>query len=427
MPQKVAVLGGGAAGVVVADELARRGAIVELFERNSVLGGLHRSVAVDGDVFDIGAFFFNPDHALIASFPAIQPLLVPVRASPVSITPSGAFDFYPLSPRGYLKSHGPLRTAVAICDLAVSRLRYRRAASVPDFACHLLGRTVYENSGLQHYIERLYGARDSEIELEQVRPRIQLIEQFARGRRLVRQVVRGSGTKTSLQLARPREGFPFLYARIAECLRQLGVAVHTDVIVERVKRVAGGFEVTRNGSTSFYDHVVSTIPVPVVLRLLGEPCRARFEHMNLASFFYRGKMRSQANVLYNFTFEGLWKRITVFSRIYDAPEGEDFLTVEVTSADVSPKRIEALAQDFEEHAGRLSLFESAPRRIGYAVTERAYPMCRRGHMGDLDREKQKLRDLGVHIVGRQGDHAYFSSHNVALAARATAKAIPLRG
>ena len=59
MSANIAVLGGGVAGVVVANELARSGANVDLIERAPKLGGLHRSVTADGMAFDIGAFVFS--------------------------------------------------------------------------------------------------------------------------------------------------------------------------------------------------------------------------------------------------------------------------------------------------------------------------------------------------------------------------------
>src|SRR5205814_87414 len=131
------------------DTLARRGADVDLFERNSILGGLHRSVEADGDVWDIGAFFFINDHALIQTFPVTRALLVEVDHAAVSITPSGSLDGYPCTPRGYLRDHGVWHSSLAFADLLVSRMRYRNAQTVPAYSMHNLGRMVYRDAGLK--------------------------------------------------------------------------------------------------------------------------------------------------------------------------------------------------------------------------------------------------------------------------------------
>src|SRR3546814_8468575 len=44
---------------------------ITLFERADALGGLHKSPKVDGFPYDIGAFFFSPDHPVFRIFPGL--------------------------------------------------------------------------------------------------------------------------------------------------------------------------------------------------------------------------------------------------------------------------------------------------------------------------------------------------------------------
>jgi protoporphyrinogen oxidase len=422
---RVAVLGGGAAGVVAADALATRGAEVDLFERNPILGGLHRSVECDGDVFDIGAFFFTADHALIETFPVARALLVPVNHQAVSVTPRGSLDGYPCTPRGYLHDHGVLHSTLALGDLLLSRLRYRHPGSVPEFSMRSLGGRVYRNAGLKAYLERFCGAPDSEIDLDVVRPRLNVLVYYARLGRVARLALLGSRRKLQPHFARPRAGFPALYDAMAETLTARGVTVRRATSLTAMQRTPGGFELSWNGNHQVYRQVISTIPPPFALQLLGEPAGADIQHLSLVSLFYRGKLRIPGNVVYNFTREGLWKRFTVLSRLYGPSRGEDYFTVEVTNVGAMTPRVDELAGDFEKHAARLRMFETPPRRVGHTVTERAYPAALRGQRATIDSQRARLAELGLRLVGRQGNNAYLSSHDVALAARELAVSIPL--
>ena len=67
--QRVAILGGGIAGMSLASELASDNRFtVELIEQTAKLGGLPRSVEVDGLAYDIG-FFCSGINRLISGLP----------------------------------------------------------------------------------------------------------------------------------------------------------------------------------------------------------------------------------------------------------------------------------------------------------------------------------------------------------------------
>ena len=57
-PGRVVVVGAGPAGLTAAYELARRGATCTVFEMDSVVGGISRTVEREGWRFDIGGHRF---------------------------------------------------------------------------------------------------------------------------------------------------------------------------------------------------------------------------------------------------------------------------------------------------------------------------------------------------------------------------------
>src|SRR3546814_9392215 len=70
--KRVAVLGGGMTGSVLSLHAKRlQVGDITLFERADALGGLHKSPEVDGFPYDIGAFFFSPDHPVFRIFPGL--------------------------------------------------------------------------------------------------------------------------------------------------------------------------------------------------------------------------------------------------------------------------------------------------------------------------------------------------------------------
>jgi protoporphyrinogen oxidase len=232
-------------------------------------------------------------------------------------------------------------------------------------------------------------------------------------------------TSRTGHLVRPREGFGHLYARVGELLEQRGVRIRLNCPVSEIRRVASGYEIHSADFVERFDDVVSTLPLPVSLRLAREPVRSHAEHMGLLSLFYRGALLKDAAHVYNFTYEGQWKRIVVFSRYYGKSHGEDFLTVEITGTSFSAERRRELSVEFEDQALRQGLFRSRPRLLGSVVTEHAYPFFRPGHTNNMRHEFERLEAFGIRTVGRQGNHQYVSSNDAVEQASAVVRDIPL--
>ena len=178
MPRRVAILGGGVTGVVLAHELARRpGYAVTLFEHAPGLGGLHRSVRHDGLVFDLGAFLFSRHDGFFHSFPFLLDTFVPAGER-MTVTPRGTVDRYPVTLRGFLRDQ-PLPVAVlALADSVGGRWRYRGRENVPAFAQYYLGGIAYRRTGLKAYVERFYGIPGEEIGIEFALERLKAITRF---------------------------------------------------------------------------------------------------------------------------------------------------------------------------------------------------------------------------------------------------------
>ena len=426
--RQVVVLGGGIAGIAAAHRLAKEhGCSVELLEGSGRLGGLLHSLEHDGLHFDIGSFLFPHDHELLRAFPQAARLFVPVRPRQMVYTPGGGTDRYPVSLGGYLRNRGVAELGLSIADLLYSKLAYRDRETVPRYARYYMGGRIYRNSGLRHYVERLYGISDHQVALQLAERTIARIRDYTLTglvrAKLSAAVGRARGRPPPHVVARPESGFAPVFERMGDELRARGVSTVLGCRVESVQRDGGGFVVRADGREVRCDAVVSTIPLPVMLRLAGMEPEMRFDSLPLLSLFYRARVRPDAPLLYNFSETGQWKRITVFSGYYGRRDGQDYLTVEVSARDTSPAALDRAQEEFERHAAALEMFEGAPERLGRHLTPNAYPVFRIGDPERVARERRRLEEHGIRLLGRLGNFEYLSSNAAAQRARRVAAGV----
>jgi protoporphyrinogen oxidase len=432
MEKKIAILGGGVSGVCVAAELSKdKRFSVDLIERESYLGGLHRSVQKNGYAFDIGLFLFQEDHELLRTFPFLIDDLVEVQPIHLTITPRGTIDRYPLTLKVYKEDNGWSGLFRAACSLAYSKCLYYKRDSVPAFAKYYMGATVYRQGGVQNYIERLYGMKDEDIGLEFA---MQRLAHFA-GPQLSRALVqvlpfalpgrfKGLAAEWPMRIfARPQAGFEPLYRKIAEHLRTYGVSIMMGCEARSVRKDGDQFLVDFGSSKKRYDKVISTIPIPVMLRLIGEKMDARIDNMGLYSLFYRGVPRHQWTTMFNLSLSGAWKRMINFSNFYKENNTGNYIAVEVTTKDTTGQSLELMRADFERHVALVGLFQEPPEYLGGVITERAYPVFRTDDNSKIEQERNKLSAFGIESVGRQGNFEYLSSSAAAANARSLATAV----
>jgi len=434
MEKKIAILGGGVSGVCVAAELSKdKRFSVDLIEKESYLGGLHRSVRKNGYAFDIGLFLFQEDHELLRTFPFLVNDLVEVQPIHLTITPRGTIDRYPLTLKVFKEDNGWFGLLRAACSLAHSKCLYYKRDSVPAFAKYYMGAAVYRHGGVQNYIERLYGMKDEDIGLEfamqrlahfagpQVSRALLQVLPFALSSRFKRL----SAEWPTRVFARPQAGFEALYRKIAEHLRANGVSIKLSCEARSVQKEGDQFLVDFGSFKKNYDKIVSTIPIPVMLRLIGEKMDARIDNMGLYSLFYRGIPCHKWTTMFNLSLSGAWKRMINFSNFYKENASGNYIAVEVTTKDIIGQSLQLMRTDFERHVALACLFQEPPEYLGGVITERAYPVFRTDDNSRIKQERNKLSAFGIESVGRQGDFEYLSSSAAAANARSLATAIRL--
>jgi protoporphyrinogen oxidase len=169
-----AVLGAGPAGLTAAYVLARRGAPGVVFEADSTVGGIAKTVVHDGYRFDLGGHrFFTKLHHVQELWEAVlgDELLLRPRLSRIYY--DGKFLAYPLQAKDVIARLGLLESVLCTLSYFRSRLtrRRRRQETFEDWVEARFGRRLYD-AFFGPYTEKVWGIPGTEIRAEWAAQRI---------------------------------------------------------------------------------------------------------------------------------------------------------------------------------------------------------------------------------------------------------------
>ncbi len=380
------------------------------------IGGNHTSVAINGYSFDIGSFFFSENSPFLVHFPEILPLYENRDQGTYSvarITPSLKVARYPADVRQDVLGHGILMPFRYIGSALWGRLCVDENTSAEGFARHWIGDRFFRESGLRYYMERLFAEPPSQIEAKFAHKRMRWVKRNAQFseifRSLLRQFNRRGPAKVNRQFVRPQSGFHGLYSVAGDALKSHGVTFQMNAGLTGITGNAGtGFTVNLKDGRRFQSRqLFSTIPLSRTLPLTGHKMPAPLRSASLLSLFvsFGGTRGFDANVLYNFSTEGQWKRLTMHSDFYGLADGRAYFSVEcVMSGDSDCP--EQRFSEFTALVQKMGLFDGDLRLEGHRITENAYPVYRQGATAAAEAAIAQLSDIGILSFGRQGGFDY---------------------
>ncbi len=424
---EIVILGGGPAGLGVAYYAQRAGLPFTLLEGSAQLGGMCRTLSCGEHLYDSGAHrFHDRDPEITRDLLDLMGDDLARVDAPSAIRDRGRYIDFPPTPLNVMFAYGFREAGRIGRDLLRSGLRRRRASgSFEDFAVSRFGETLARRI-LLNYSEKLWGLPSDQLSPDIATRRLQGMTL----RSLLYELV-FPGAKTEHvdgSFLYPRGG----YGRIPEALvRTLPPeSVRTGFSVERldceggvVKRIHGA----AGQAVEVRDRVVSTLPLPLLVRLLGDAVpgaareaatRLRFRHVRLL-FVRIGAERMSRNASIYIPDPAF-----CISRIYEpknrsasmAPEGETALVVEAPC--FTGDAVDGLAADAfaEKVIGELTALELLDPRAVLETRQHfipnAYPVYAKNYAGDTRVIREALsRFANLETVGRAGRFVYSHLHD----------------
>lgn len=443
----VAILGAGLAGLTAGSLLSGYGLKTVVIEKDSVVGGLARTIEHRGFRFDLGGHRFYTRNERIGALvrDAVGGDVVEVERSSKILLDGRYFD-YPWRPLDAIRGFGIRRAAAIIFDYAAEQILHRGGASAAvsfeDVIVSRFGRTMFDIF-VKEYSEKVWGIKCDRIAAELAEWRIQNLSVGA----AVRDALFPRSRGTVRSLARKFLYPPLGIGRIAEGLRRQ---------IEERSHVLTGATVTgihHSGGRVDYvsvreadrtrrigaDNFVSSIPLNRLVHLLdpGPPDhifaaagRLRFRDLvTVTVMIDRDRVTDQSWIY-------LPERRIPFGRIHEptnwsaqmAPEGKTLLVMEyfcfrgddVWNADDDTLAASTLAS--LEGLGlvrKREVIDSLVLRI-----PNAYPIFEIGY----DRDRRKISDYlesfeNLRVIGRGGMFQYFNMDHTMESAVAVAEEI----
>lgn len=280
------ILGAGPAGLATGHEITANGGQVTVLERNSFVGGLCRTVHVDGYRFDLGGHrWFTKNEALNDWFKRLLEgeLVMVDRISRIYY--NGKYFFYPIQFSDILKQTGPLTILHAGFAFLWAVLRQtvfpRPIENMQQAYCAQFGKKLYEMF-FRQYTEKVWGLPCEELSADWVSQRSKGLSVWS----VVREAMLGNKDQlTSLidEFMYPQYGYMRVPERMAEDIQKWGGKVHLGTTVTRVayhgpNDVEVFYRKDQEEHSIRGTDVVSTIPLGVLARILEPACGAAVEN-----------------------------------------------------------------------------------------------------------------------------------------------------
>jgi len=263
------VLGAGPAGLTAAYLLGKAGEPAVVLEADAQVGGLAKTVAIDGYRFDLGGHrFFTKAREVEELWNEIMGDEFLLRPRMSRIYWNNRFLDYPLRGPDVIRKLGPVELVRCTASYAKAALTpTRKEESLEDWVSNRFGRRLFELF-FKSYTEKVWGVPTSEIRAEWAAQRIKGLS-FAAAVKAMFFGNRGNKVKTLItQFHYPRYGPGQMWETMTSRIEEQGGEVLLDTPVERIE-LAGSrvVRVHADGRDFEPEAVISSLPLRELVRM----------------------------------------------------------------------------------------------------------------------------------------------------------------
>ena len=266
----VLVLGGGPAGLTAGYLLAKVGRPVAVLEAEDQVGGLAKTVEIDGYRFDLGGHrFFTKSIEVDTLWHEIlgEEFLLRPRLS--RIFWNGRFLDYPLRGSDVIRKLGPVELTRCMASYARAATRRNKVDdSFEDWVTNRFGKRLFELF-FKSYTEKLWGVPTTEIRAEWAAQRIKGLS-FASAARAAFFGNKGNKVKSLIsEFNYPRFGPGQMWDAMTAAIEGEGGTVNLSTPVSRIE-LAGGRVVEVAAGDDLYElpsSVISSLPLRELVRM----------------------------------------------------------------------------------------------------------------------------------------------------------------
>ncbi|HWH13194.1 MAG TPA: NAD(P)/FAD-dependent oxidoreductase [Miltoncostaeaceae bacterium] len=434
----VAVLGAGPAGLTAAYLLSRAGRDVTVLEAEDQVGGLAKTVEIDGYRFDLGGHrFFTKSREVDDLWHEVMREEFLLRPRMSRIYWNGRFLDYPLRGADVLRKLGPVEVARSSLSYLAAAVRPKgREETFEQWVSNRFGRRLFELF-FRSYTEKVWGVPTSEIRAEWAAQRIKGLS-FTSAVRSVVLGNRGNRIKSLIQeFHYPRYGPGQMWDTMRDEVERNGGRVVLGAPVERlevrdgrVREVIAGGEVLRPAE------VISSLPLRAVVGMT-DPAPPPAVRAAAGALRYRDFLTVALVLDGEDLFPDNWIYIhdpaVRVGRIQNYRSWSPWMVPDPDTACVGMEYFCFAGDDLwnspdadlvdlaAEELVRLRLAPAGAVRRGHVVrVPKAYPMYDAEYAGHVATIRGWLDGLAnLHQVGRNGLHRYNNSdHSMLTAMRA---------
>jgi protoporphyrinogen oxidase len=437
---KTVIIGGGPAGLTAAYQLTKRISDVAVFEANSCVGGLARSISLWEQIVDIGPHrFFSHDRRVNELWLEVVGRNYAMVKRQTRILYDGKLFKYPLESFDALQKLGTWEAVRCLCsygrELASPTMQ---DGSFQNWVCRRFGRRLFEIF-FQKYSEKLWGIPCAELDADFAAQRIKKFSLSVAVKSALFYNSRKSHRTLADEFAYPLGGTGAVYERMAEAVRQHGGQLHLQTPVQKVLtencKVVG---LKLASGTVPCDRVISTMPLTVmVLQLDGVPpavtnacAQLQFRNTILVYIEVLDSNPWPDNWIYVHSPDLRFGRVTNFrnwvQQLYgDSPNA--ILAMEYWCNSDDPlwqQENHSLIAQAREELIRSGLVDN-PKKLGRGYVlrvPRAYPVYRRDYQQHLKVIRDYLATIeGLDVIGRYGSFKYNNQDHSILMGRLAAE------